>query len=111
MKGSSLAAPVWLTTKTLPSGSVTASGWARPRTISGPSVHVPVSVSNCFVLENGCSSSLSPPMTMPDPSDIATVAGCMRSLFRLGTSAHASEVGSYSSAVSLPGSGGPGMQS
>ena len=103
---SSLDHPVWLSTRTRPSGTVAASGCARPahqRAVRpGPRLGLEL-----FVLETGWSSSLRPPSTIAEPSDMATVTGSLRGLFRLGTSAQASATGSYLSAVSLPGSAGP----
>ena len=107
---SSLVNPlsVSLTTKTAPSGRVTPRGAWRPRVIKGPSAHAPVAVANRFVLENGCSTSLSPPMTSADPSDRTTIAGSLRGLLRLGASVQTSLTGSYRSARSLPATAGPG---
>ena len=97
-----------LPTSTRSSARVTAAGSPRAMSRSGPSVHEPVVGSNSLVLEYSWSSGFVPPTTRARPSAKPTMAKDLRGLFRLSASVQRSVAGSYRSAVSLPGSAGPG---
>ena len=91
MNGSSLAAPVWLTTKHLAVRQGHRQRLGTPehhqRSVR-PGARVWSRTASCS--RRARSTSLRPPSTIAEPSDIATVAGSLRGLFRLGTSAQVS---------------------